>query len=159
MIVLTEEKKMKHLKIKLQGKGEVGPVSWNFLQISWIEIPWGAKICNEIQIPPLSFEGWSCWVYFCISYMLFYTLSLFNLPSWRNLWCFDCQVHWAERKTRRRNGNTEHYTEHYTYQPYHQYHKFHPIYPLTESDPHTNECNSPPQLLIFSQTFRSRIFW
>ena len=39
MIVLTEEKKMKHLKIKLQGKGEVGPVSWNFLQISWIEIP------------------------------------------------------------------------------------------------------------------------
>ena len=26
MIVLTEEKKMKHLKIKLQGKGEVGRV-------------------------------------------------------------------------------------------------------------------------------------
>ena len=26
MIVLTEEKKMKHLKIKLQGKGEVGLV-------------------------------------------------------------------------------------------------------------------------------------
>merc|ERR1712180_524115 len=88
MIVLTEEKKMKHLKIKLQGKGE---------------------------------------------------------------------VYWTERKTRQRNGNTEHYTEHYTYQPYHQYHKFHPIYPLTESDPHTNECNSP-LLLIFSQTFRSRIY-
>ena len=39
MIVLTEEKKMKHLKIKLQGKGEVGPLSWNFLQINWIKIP------------------------------------------------------------------------------------------------------------------------
>jgi len=44
MIVLTEEKKMKHLKLKLQGKG---------------------------------------------------------------------YVHWSERKTRRRNGETEHYTEHY----------------------------------------------
>ena len=33
MIVLTEEKKMKHLKIKLQGKGEVGPVRLTLLSV------------------------------------------------------------------------------------------------------------------------------
>ena len=33
MIVLTEEKKMKHLKIKLQGKGEVGWVELFEIQL------------------------------------------------------------------------------------------------------------------------------
>ena len=153
MIVLTEKKKMKNLKIKLQGKGEVGPLSWNFLQINWIEIPWGAKTCNEIQILLLSFEGWSCWVGFCISccsQSVHFTrchCSTIMTTSF-TLW-LSGSLEGTEDETK----FWEHWTLHRTLQVYH---KFHSIYPLTESDPHTNECNSP-LLLIFSQMNLKRL--
>ena len=56
MIVLTEEKKMKHLKIKLQGKGEVGRVELFEIQFKLFAL----KGKTLHWIPTFIFECTAC---------------------------------------------------------------------------------------------------